>query len=150
MRIRQGNLVELAQQGQFDVIVHGCNCFNTMGAGIARQIAHVFPQARLVDLATPKGDRFKLGTYSHAIVHALNGRRIVILNAYTQYTFNRQEKVVDIGAIDKVFQRIEKAFAGSHIAYPKIGAGLAGGNWNDIAPVIDARLLGQRHTLVVL
>lgn len=28
-----GDLLKLADDGQFDVIVHGCNCFNTMGAG---------------------------------------------------------------------------------------------------------------------
>ena len=31
----KGDLIELAKQGKFDVIAHGCNCFCTMGAGIA-------------------------------------------------------------------------------------------------------------------
>ncbi len=31
----KGDLIELAKQGNFDVIAHGCNCFCTMGAGIA-------------------------------------------------------------------------------------------------------------------
>ena len=26
-----GDLIELALVGKFDVIVHGCNCFSTMG-----------------------------------------------------------------------------------------------------------------------
>ena len=38
MNIVKGCLIELAVEGNFDVIVHGCNCFNTMGAGIAKQI----------------------------------------------------------------------------------------------------------------
>ncbi len=29
-------------QGEFDVITHGCNCFCTMGAGIAPQMAEAF------------------------------------------------------------------------------------------------------------
>jgi len=33
MKTIQGNLIHLAQDGEFDLIVHGCNCFCTMGAG---------------------------------------------------------------------------------------------------------------------
>ena len=35
MNIVKGDLIKSAKEGQFDVIIHGCNCFNTMGAGIA-------------------------------------------------------------------------------------------------------------------
>ena len=28
-----GDLLALAEAGEFDVILHGCNCFNTMGGG---------------------------------------------------------------------------------------------------------------------
>jgi O-acetyl-ADP-ribose deacetylase (regulator of RNase III) len=37
-----GDLIKLAQQGEFDVIAHGCNCHCTMGAGIAPQMAKAF------------------------------------------------------------------------------------------------------------
>ena len=37
-----GDLIKLALQGQFDVVAHGCNCFCTMGAGIAPQMAKAF------------------------------------------------------------------------------------------------------------
>jgi O-acetyl-ADP-ribose deacetylase (regulator of RNase III) len=37
-----GNLIKLAKMGKFDVIGHGCNCFCTMGAGIAPQMAEAF------------------------------------------------------------------------------------------------------------
>lgn len=33
----KGDLIELALVGEFDVIVHGCNYFCTMGASIAKQ-----------------------------------------------------------------------------------------------------------------
>lgn len=36
MKTIQGNFIHLAQNGEFDLIVHGCNCFCTMGAGIAK------------------------------------------------------------------------------------------------------------------
>lgn len=37
-----GDLIKLAKRGEFDVIGHGCNCFCTMGAGIAPQMAEAF------------------------------------------------------------------------------------------------------------
>jgi O-acetyl-ADP-ribose deacetylase (regulator of RNase III) len=37
-----GDLIALAKEGKFDVITHGANCFCTMGAGIAPQMAKAF------------------------------------------------------------------------------------------------------------
>lgn len=38
MILEQGDLIERAENGDFDVIIQGCNCFHTMGAGIAKSI----------------------------------------------------------------------------------------------------------------
>ena len=82
MKITKGDLIKLALDGEFDVIVHGCNCFCTMGAGIAKQIKNSFPIAYAADLETNKGDRSKLGTCSVAVVNDLT-----VVNAYTQYSW---------------------------------------------------------------
>lgn len=37
-----GDLIELALKGEFDVIAHGCNCFNVMGAGLAVKMKEIF------------------------------------------------------------------------------------------------------------
>jgi O-acetyl-ADP-ribose deacetylase (regulator of RNase III) len=71
MKIIKGDIIKLAQQGQFDVIVHGCNCFCTMGSGIAKAVKSCFPIAFQVDLKTQKGEKAKLGTYSSATVEML-------------------------------------------------------------------------------
>jgi O-acetyl-ADP-ribose deacetylase (regulator of RNase III) len=84
MQTEQGDLVQKAKAGEFDVIVHGCNCFCQMGAGIAKTIKQVFPAAYQADLATVAGDQTKLGTYSVAQVK-VPGRMLVIVNGYTQY-----------------------------------------------------------------
>ena len=65
MKTIQGDLIKLAVAGEFDVIVHGCNCFCTMGAGIAKTIKQKFPTAYQADLATIKGDKTKLGAVSY-------------------------------------------------------------------------------------
>lgn len=66
MKVMHGDLLQLALEGAFDVIVHGCNCQCVMGKGIALSIKEQFPEAHAADCATPKGDPAKLGTISFA------------------------------------------------------------------------------------
>lgn len=55
----KGDLIELFKQCNFDLIVHGCNCHITMGAGIAKQIKDNFPIAYEEDLKYNKQFKFK-------------------------------------------------------------------------------------------
>ena len=68
MKRIEGDLIQKAKDGEFDLIVHGCNCFCTMGAGIAKQIKKNFPQAFEEDLKTEKGDHGKLGTITFRFI----------------------------------------------------------------------------------
>lgn len=94
----RGDLIKLALKGDFDVIVHGCNCFCTMGAGIALTIKSTFPDAYQADLKTSKGDRSKLGSYSTATVQN-KCHEITVVNAYTQYHYSGPGKKADYEAI---------------------------------------------------
>jgi len=140
-----GDLLMRAFAGDFDVIVHGANCFHTMGAGIAKDVARLWPAAYSADTSTPRGDQSKLGTYSVAHVENRWANKLAIVNAYTQYEPNPP---VDYEAIRTVFETIATDFAGQRIAYPAIGSGLAGGNWSTIRDIINIALEGQDHTLV--
>lgn len=144
-----GDLLVLAEQGQFDVIVHGCNCFCTMGAGIAKTIKAKFPEAYQADLQTISGDRGKLGTYSQVKIQR-EGTEFVIVNAYTQFNWRGRGIKADYAAIEQVFKLIKSQFSGLCIAYPLIGAGLAGGDWTVISKIIDEALDGENHTVVKL
>lgn len=126
MFLMQGDLVTLAKNGEFDVIVHGANCFCTMGAGIARQIRDQFPEAYAADCATVKGDRTKLGTYSAAKIGELT-----VVNAYTQYHYGRRGASSDLfeySAFDCVLGLLADDFPNVRYGFPLIGTGLAGGN----------------------
>jgi O-acetyl-ADP-ribose deacetylase (regulator of RNase III) len=148
MNLIKGDLIQLAITGRFDVIVHGCNCFCTMGAGIAAMISENFPEALQADLKTPMGDRQKLGHYSHAKIKR-RGNIFTVVNAYTQYNYSGPGQLVDYLGVKQVFSSIKQAFCGSKIGYPKIGAGLAKGNWDVISSIIDTALEGEDHTLVI-
>ena len=94
----RGDLIKLALRGDFDVIVHGCNCFCTMGAGIALAIKSTFPDAYQADLKTSKGDRSKLGSYSTATIQSQN-HQLMVVNAYTQYHYRGPGNKADYQAI---------------------------------------------------
>lgn len=148
MNTEKGDLITLALEGRFNVIVHGCNCFCTMGGGIARTIQEEFPEACTADLVTTKGDRNKLGTLSRATV-SRNGRELTIVNGYSQYHFHGAGVLVDYDAVRQLFAKIKKDFSGKRIGYPKLGAGLAGGDWQILSAIIDEELAGEDHTLVI-
>lgn len=147
MTVLRGDLLALAMEGHFDVIVHGCNCFCTMGAGIAKQIKASFPEAYEADRATRIGDAAKLGQLTEARV-VRGGTAFVVVNAYTQFDWRGSGSKVDYPAVESVFDRIAKDYAGLRIGYPRIGAGLAGGDWGRISRIIDTALAGERHALV--
>ena len=144
----EGDLIALALAGRFDVIVHGCNCFCTMSAGIARVIQDEFPEAYAADLVTVKGDRNKLGDYSSATVRR-GEHEITIINGYTQFHYHGDSVLVDYDAVERLFTKIKQQFSGRRIGYPKIGAGLAGGDWDRSARIIDDKLAGENHQLVL-
>jgi O-acetyl-ADP-ribose deacetylase (regulator of RNase III) len=147
MRVVRGDLLALARQGEFDAIIHGCNCMCDMSKGIALSIKQQFPQAYLADLQTQKGSRLKLGSYSTATAATSQGSLIVI-NAYTQFDWKGKGVKADYDAIRTAMRAIASEFGTCRIGYPMIGAGLAGGDWSIIRPIIDEEFEGLHHTCV--
>lgn len=135
VKTEYGDIIELSKIYGYPMI-HGCNCFHTMGAGLALQVKKQFPNAYNVDKEeTIAGDISKLGTYTSS---SSNGGfyNVRIINAYTQYSGGAN---VDYGAIFNVFKKIndEKPFHYSKFLIPKIGAGIAGGDWVLIEKLIN-------------
>ena len=130
----KGNLLDMAEAGDFDVIVQGCNCFNTMGGGIAKEIAARFPQAVLADNETERGDYNKLGNYT---VARANVAGFDIVNAYTQYNMSTGEDVFEYTAFILILQKLERAYGNKRIGFPYIGMGLAGGKKEMIIAMIE-------------
>ena len=143
----RGDLLQLAKEGQFDVVIHGCNCQCQMGKGIALTIKSEFPEAYEADKATPKGLEAKLGTISVAQVDRPNFN-FTIVNAYTQFHWRGTGVKADYDAIRRVMRLVKQRFPGKRIGYPKVGAGLAGGDWSVISKIIEEELAGEDHHYV--
>lgn len=127
---------DLLEANDIDVAIQLCNLFHTFGAGIALQIKNKFPDAYKADLATKKGDRRKLGTYSYAHI---KDRNLTIVNMYAQDGFAKPGKpATDYDAFKKAMTKIEFDFVGKTIGVPHgIGCGLAGGNWSIVRSILD-------------
>jgi len=135
MKIIEGDLLKLAQQGEFDIIVQGCNCFNTMGSGLAKQIKQQYPDAYVVDKRTISGDINKLGTYT-----IMFGETFDIVNAYTQYNYNTngdKKDLFEYTAFELILQKLAIQFPDSHFGFPMIGCGLAGGSKSRILSMLE-------------
>jgi len=118
-----------------------------MGAGIAKAIKSEFPKAYEADCKTEKDSKDKLGTYSYATIEK-NENKITVINAYTQHDYKGPGIKADYDAIRSVFKKLKLNYSGKRIGYPKIGAGLAGGDWKLISKIIDEELTNEDHTLV--
>ena len=150
MKERTGDLIQMAKDGDFDVIIHGCNCFCNFGAGIAKQIKREFPEAYAADCETMKGDASKIGSITYAQIPAETDHGyLYVVNAYTQNTYGRGMQV-DYDGLTDCFVEIARVFGnkGYEFGYPLIGCGLAGGDWNVVKEIIDEELAEEDHTLV--
>lgn len=132
MKIVKGNLLTLADEGEFDVIIHGCNCFCAMASGIAFQIANKYPSAHRIDNTTRKGDVNKLSNWTLARVGSL-----FVVNLYTQY---KPGADFILGALEVGLYKFRMTFAGFgeelRVGVPWIGCGIGGGNKEEVADLL--------------
>ena len=161
----EGNLIDLALKGEFDVITHGCNCFCTMGAGLAPQMSkHFNANSFLLEQKEFRGDINKLGNIDFKRMIVLeNGTGVVsyspnfkgvdltVVNSYTQYNVASTDNStpLDYQALQLCLKKINKTFSGLKIGLPQIGCGLAGGDWEIVKSLIIKELVDCRVTVVI-
>ena len=149
----EGDLIAQAKKGMFDVITHGCNCMSNMGAGIAPQMAKAFGVDQYpLESFTRKGDINKLGQIEWLIER--DGAIPFVVNSYTQFSYGKNHadgvsKPLDYEALTLCMRKINHRFSGKHIGLPKIGAGLAGGDWNRIKKIIQTELKDMKVSVVI-
>jgi O-acetyl-ADP-ribose deacetylase (regulator of RNase III) len=141
MKTIKGDLIQAGINGDVDLIIHQCNCFNTMKSGIAPKIAKAFPWAKEADDLTVRGDSDKLGTFSLGIGKPL------IVNLYGQYDWRgRQCGIVETNynaihvALTDIAEGLTVDNFSGKIGIPKIGCGLGGGDWSIVKPIIEDTL----------
>lgn len=132
----QGNLLDTS----VGVIAHGVNCQNEMGSGVARALFVKWPNVktfyhRFVEQNSWEDNRGLLGDYHEVRVGNLLNKKIIV-NCFTQLYYGYDgKKYVSYDAIFDCFKELSTIY--DEIAIPKIGCGLAGGNWEIVKQIIN-------------
>lgn len=151
MKVIEGNLLSDVSEG---VIIHGCNTTNSPAGGFAGFCFEAYPEARLAHMAyTESGNSLDepyvpfpglLGSFSYARV----SDKLVVANGYTQiHPGAGSLSYPAIRAFSKsIVNCIELGlFKGiaPKVYLPKIGAGIAGGDWNIISKIFEEEFDGK-------
>lgn len=118
------------------VIAHGCNAQGVMRSGVAKAIRAAYPLAfdDYINKYMANGRRLELGD---VIVTRTLERTILNIVSQEYYGRNPDVTYVSYDAIEKAILRINK-LGYIRVAFPKIGAGLANGNWERISNIIES------------
>jgi O-acetyl-ADP-ribose deacetylase (regulator of RNase III) len=130
---KQGDLLANLEEKR---IAHGCNCSGGFGSGFAKQVSELYPSVREAYLHRFNTRGWKLGEVQILGVGDGSGREIA--NCATQQRYGKPDEgpYVSYPAIRQVIRDLSNSWPGG-FAIPKIGAGLAGGNWEIIERIIQ-------------
>lgn len=122
-------------QAPEDLLAHGVNCIGAFGSGVAAGMAHNHRKARDYYFEKHSNDSWKLGEVQFLV----SGNKW-IANCATQFQcYPRNVCNADYPAIRTCMEGV-KLFAQKNnlsIAIPKIGCGLAGGDWDTVKEILE-------------
>ena len=133
----KGSILDAEQK----YIAHGVNHQNTMGSGVAKVLYKKYPEVKSdyhkvfdVNRHNFIEDRdYLMGWFDY--VNTSEDK--IILNCWTQFDYGYDgKKYVSYDAIHSCFKLIAETDI-KEVAIPKIGCGLAGGNWEIVSRIID-------------
>jgi hypothetical protein len=131
------------------VIMHCCNNIGLWGAGFVVPLGKRYPEAKAAFLREQKPDlgHVIFADTGHVIVaniigqNGVRGPRNPIPVSYTALQRGFE-------AVDKVVSALETMEYKTAIQFPKLGCGLAGGDWEKVEALIES-VLGH-HTLYLV
>lgn len=141
----KGDLLTLFENNTVNHMVHGCNCIGIMGAGLARQVAHRYPdcyeQYKELCSKHQNNPSYLLGhTFDfHPKYNRLfkSDPNQSVINAFTQINTGVEDSYVLHAAIKMCFIRIFNSNSHCSIGVPEIGCGIAGGDWKVVRKIIQ-------------
>lgn len=133
------------------IIVHCCNDIGVWGAGFVKALSAKWeePERQYKRWAKDgykyKGqlNRLELGDVQYVEVAHTKRHKLIIANLIGQHETGGQ--AVRYDAIDKGLKNVAKVASGSFasVHMPRMGAGLAGGDWRVIEALINVNLIDE-------
>lgn len=139
LKVVTGNLLNETK----GILVHGVNCQGKMGAGIALEVKRRYPQVYSAYLDICENHGYLGEQLLGHVYFAPITNELVIANAFIQEYYGHDGKRhVSYDALDVCFSKINQYAlrTGLPVKCPRIGAGLAGGNWDIISAIINVNL----------
>lgn len=135
MQTLKADILSGIDPNRLTIILHGCNCFHIMGAGIAGYLAKKFPEVLKADRTTIRGSIEKLGSLSIATLN----QNLYVVNCYTQYSPGADAKLEYVDQCLNNFVKFGR-LGEADIRLPKIGCGIGGLKWVKVEPIFDKYL----------
>lgn len=146
----EGDIIKMTENGDFDCIIHGCNCKNVMGAGLAKRLKDRWPGVYAADVKATQQWKIpiaKLGNFSTYM--STEKKPFVVINAYTQIDYGRGRDNFEYESFQLILRKLEVLDDGKvRYGFPMIGMGLAGGDPDRIIPMIEDFATRHDTTLV--
>lgn len=134
----KGNLLDT----DCKVIAHGVNCQNAMGSGVAKALYSKWPEVKF-DYHKVCTKMLQHCTNDDLLGHifAVNSDDKLIINCFTQQNYGYDGQVyLNYEALEMCMRGVRefcKGYSVSEVAMPKIGCGLAGGDWEKVKKILD-------------
>jgi hypothetical protein len=149
------DLVNSKSSGSTVIIPHVCNNIGGFGAGFSGDIEKKFPE---VAINFSLGGKIKLGNtqFITVVENIITKHRLIIANMVAQNgTISSKNRrplhypslVKCMVSVADLAQSLTQTDKKIKICAPKFGSGLAGGNWNFIADLIDD--IWSNHSVMV-
>ena len=133
------------------VVCHQVNCRGVMGAGLAKQVRQMYPDA--YSAYKEKCDEIKRGQGGLGDVQFCYflRSRYIIANIFGQDNYGRgrdrygkKTRYTDYAALRRAFAHIAQVYPNDTIRIPyHMGCGLGGGEWTIVLQIIDEALVSN-------
>lgn len=134
-------------------ILQCCNCFNTMGRGLALEIKKRYPRAAQADMLTERGDIKKLSQFSFSLSNDDQAQNCI--NCYCQFRYGLKERHLDYEAMIQCFENVKSwiikmGLNDRPVGIPNLfGCVNAGGDWKIVSGAINY-IFGKDEKIKIL
>lgn len=136
-----GDLLEAARTSNLiKIFGHGCNCWCTMGAGIANHVRLNFPALFEADVADQRSPDQRLGGFSYAFDHDSNAWGA---NLYTQFYPGPHARMPSvISSVQSLFEQVHEIVEAAEdetvfVGLPALGCGIGGLDLHSVITTVD-------------
>lgn len=124
------------------LIAHGVNCQGVMGSGVARVLLEAFPGLRdtYIEFCDEKFNEGFAPSDLLGSVFLYDGTSHYIANLFTQQTYGRDQIHLNYDALHHAVSNLVMKMHELdqyELAIPKIGCGLAGGDWERVKGIFE-------------